>query len=112
MAKKKAYIVMTHSYSPNPDTTCQEDAWLVTENCEFINSLKNRHYTKASVILDYIKKDIIKNRVDEVTYSQYIDYVSEKYKDQYSDFENMFPKTEKDELKDLQEGYAEMFSGE
>ena len=97
MKLKKAYIVMTHYSAPNPRARGTEDAWLVTENCEFVTSLKNRHIKQATIILDYVKKELYKTRLD-LTYENYIDYLDREYREKMALFRHVVDGTDIKEL--------------
>lgn len=76
MAKRqRAYIVISHSATPHEDDGKQN----ITETCEFVDNLKDRHYTSATAIIDYINKKMIKQRDKVYTYEHYMTHVHTKY---------------------------------
>lgn len=84
---KRVYIVMTHTKQPQPDGTTK-----VIEKCEFVDSLKNRHYSSATVILDFLEEKIIKNRENTGTYAQYNWYLHQNYPQQMGELVNEYKK--------------------
>lgn len=72
---KKVFIILTHYYSPGEE----EGKHNLTEKCEFVDDIKSRHHTGASVILDFMNKKVIKQRQTDYSYYHYLEYVSEKY---------------------------------
>lgn len=84
MKKQKIFITITH---------CQrqgDSGWEVLEKCEFVNSLKNRHYVQSTVILDVINKTVLKDRVGNGTYDAYYLHVRNTYGAQMRELEKEF----------------------
>lgn len=77
---KKAYIVTTHSYTPNLMAREAKDYWRANETCEFVTNLTKRHLTRASVILDYTAKKVYKTRAPSITFDSYVEYLDKEYK--------------------------------
>lgn len=86
---KKAYIVITHRFTPNPDSKSKDDAWNVNETCEFVDELKNRMKSEATVILDYKEKRLNKNRLDHGDYETFLYHVKERYEEQFEQFKKV-----------------------
>lgn len=87
MAKEKVYIVLSHVNQYQH----KSNQWEVVEKVEFVNSLRTRHYTTASVVADYINsKIIVGNRVGFHDYSQLDGYVRSKYPNQMKEIDNAY----------------------
>lgn len=84
---KNVFIVLTHSYSPSRS---EPGKWEVSENCEFVSILKNRHFDRASLILDIRKERIVKSRETDGTYQQFLSYVTENYPDHMSELNSKY----------------------
>lgn len=66
--------------------------WLAEEFCEFVSSLKNRHYENCTVIIDLKRKKIIKCRdKDKADYDVQIEHVMKNYTAQYEKLADMYP---------------------
>lgn len=83
---KKAYIVVTHSYTPNLAARKPEDAWHANELCEFVTNLKKKHFTQATIIIDYKNKKVEKSRIEGVTFDSYMEYLDKEYTDKMVQF--------------------------
>jgi len=81
--RKGYYIVLTHSYTPMAGDPSKMNC---TEKCEFVDDIKNRMLTSASAILDVERKEMVKNRVRESTYAQYIEHVEKTHPGEYAEF--------------------------
>lgn len=81
--QRNTYIVITHSFTPNKSENKKPDEgnWLVNESCEFVDEIKNRMTTDATVILDYTNKKVIKNRTESTDYHTIYDYIAGRYPD-------------------------------
>jgi hypothetical protein len=84
---KGVFIVLTHSYSPSK---VEIGKWEVAENCEFVSSLKMRHYDRASLILDVKKEQVVKSREPSGNYQQFFKYVCENYPDHIAELEQKY----------------------
>jgi len=73
---KNVFIIITHSTQPTDEKT------QVTEKCEFVDQIKDRHNTQATVILDYLNETIVKNRDNTGSYNEYVWYVTKNYPQQ------------------------------
>lgn len=83
---KRVYIVLSHRGVPITEGE-NRGKWNTYEECEFLSSLKNRHYQEASVILDIVNKKVLKCRAvtekTEDAYNEMIEYVKKNYGQQY-----------------------------
>lgn len=85
MAKaKKIFIVITHSRQKKDGET------QVVEQCEFVDQLRKRDHSNATVIIDYINEKIIKNREKNGTYNDFIWYVHKNYPQQMGELAREF----------------------
>lgn len=86
MTKDSVFIVATHKHSlkVNPKTgKCLKDQWETHEIIEFVDKLRNKHYSYASAIGDYINRKMISGTRYGITdYDKFEEYVRKKYKDQ------------------------------
>lgn len=89
---KKAFIVLTHHYTPSKTERGKVN---VVEKCEFVDNLKNRMYTEATVIVDYMNKNIIKCRIEGATMDQLMTHIKTKHPGEYKKFEELMAKGEK-----------------
>lgn len=87
--KKGIYIAINYSYTINPQSKSSEDKWSVTESVEFINSLKTKHLTGATLIVDVINKTIIKTRNPDATYDTVYEYVKKSHPQKIETLEQM-----------------------
>jgi len=77
MSKDKVFIVLTHMNSPKKGV---KDQWETTETIEFVDTVRKKHYSSASIIADYINKEIVKGKAIGVTdYAKIEEYVRQKY---------------------------------
>lgn len=86
MKHKKVFIVITHIQQMD-----KGKAQLV-EKCEFVDSIKDRHIYNASVILDYLKEMVVKNRSKEGTYHEFEQYVKKEYPQQMKELYEEYKK--------------------
>jgi hypothetical protein len=83
---KNVFIVLTH-------TKVTEDRKARTqEKCEFVDQLKTRHHTSATLIIDFIKEKIVKDR-NSGTYQDYIWYLHRHYPQQMGELANEYKPT-------------------
>lgn len=94
MRKKNVYIVLMHTMSLKPGTT---DQWEGIEKCEFVDALKNRHDTCATVILDFTNKTVVKDRTNEYDYDNFFQYVKKTYPEQITELEAELKAKENDQ---------------
>ena len=85
--RKGAYLVLTHSHHPI-NSGENEGKIQTTETCEFLESYKNRHLRTATIIMDALKREFVKNtyRQDGLTYDQVEEHVIKGYADKYTKF--------------------------
>ena len=82
---KKVYIVLTHTRRVN------NKKWELVEDIEFVSELRTRHYTTASIIVDYTNSKIIsRNRMDISNFAQFESYVWGKYNTQMKQLESKY----------------------
>lgn len=88
MKKEKVYIVLSHKHSLKPRTNGE---WQVNETVEFVNSLRNKHYTMASAIGDYVKGEMLFGaRVGMDVYQNFENYVRRKYPEQMEELDEKY----------------------
>lgn len=75
MKHKKVFIVITHIKTPNE----------IYEKCEFVSELKKTHITDATVIVDFLKERIEKDRTKSETYNSIIRHVTNNYPQQMAE---------------------------
>ncbi len=85
--KSKAFIILTHTYKPvthGPDKGKVQ----VHESCEFVKYVKTRHLQSASVIMDVVKRELIKNAAREkgADYDDIENHMIKGYADKYKLF--------------------------
>ena len=78
---KNIYVVITHVMQLKNGT---EE---VVEKCEFVDQIKNRHRNTASVILDFLKQSVVKDRNNVYEYWTYYHYVAQNYPNQVKELE-------------------------
>jgi hypothetical protein len=76
---KKVYIAITYSYAPNPNSKGSEDKWLVTEMVEFLSTLKNKHVTGATLIIEATERKLVKSRSADADYDTVYEYVKKSH---------------------------------
>ena len=77
---KQCYIVITHYRKPEIDNSGkQTQNHEITEQVEFIDNLRSRHDTDATIIINYNFECIIKNRTNQADYQSIMEYLNEKY---------------------------------
>ncbi|MHA1287817.1 MAG: hypothetical protein ACTSPB_10485 [Candidatus Thorarchaeota archaeon] len=85
--KKGAYLILSHSHHP---ITRGENAGKIqtTETCEFQETYKKRHLQSATIIMDALTREFVKNtyRQDGLTYDQVEEHVIKGYADKYKKF--------------------------
>ena len=75
---KGVFIILNHLYTPTDDNKVQQN-----EQVEFVDRLKNRHYSSATIILDLINKKTIKNRTKGGSFQDIIHYIRESYPEHF-----------------------------
>ena len=81
--KKGYYIVLIHHYTPMKEDPTKHN---VTEKCEFVSDIKNRHMNSATVIIDAANKTFVKNRIRESSYEQFIAHIEKTHPREYGEF--------------------------
>lgn len=81
MSKEKVFIVVSHKHIlKKPARKNVEPQWEVAETVEFVNQLRNRHYSMSSAIGDYINRKMISGeRVGMGNYDKFEEYIRTKY---------------------------------
>ena len=84
---KGAYLVLTHSHFPISKGE-QKGKIQTTETCEFLDRYKSKHLQSATIIMDCLKREFVKNtyRQDGLTYDQIEEHVIKGYADKYKKF--------------------------
>jgi hypothetical protein len=86
MAKEQVFIVMSHKHSFNKDKQ-----WETAEAVEFVSQLRNRHFSYASVIGDYINKKLVGGSKSKlISYEKFEDLVRTKYADQMAELDKAY----------------------
>jgi len=84
---KGAYLVLSHSHHPIQRGE-NKGKVQTTETCEFLDRYKKRHLQSATIIMDVLKREFVKNsfRQDGLTYDQIEEHVIKGYADKYKKF--------------------------
>ncbi len=94
MSKEKVFIVLTHIHSLKKDPKTGkgvENAWEVAEKVEFVNQLRDRHYSSSTAIADYLNRKMLSGRRAGMTdYAQFEEYIRTKYAKQMADLDTMY----------------------
>lgn len=81
MKKEKVFIVLTHKHQLKLKSKTD---WEVVETVEFVNQLRDRHYTTSVAIGDFVNRKMITGARHGMTdYDKFQDYISTKYKSQF-----------------------------
>lgn len=86
MSTKGLFIVITHTRSVNPDSRSSEDAFLITEKCDFVDKLTSGMLASATVALNYTNKTVVKNRDNDSSFNTLMLIIESKYKKELEDF--------------------------
>lgn len=88
MSKEKVFIVVSHKHSLEKG---KKDKWETAENVEFVNQLRNRHYSMSSAIGDYINRKMISgSRYNMTDYEKFEEYIRSKYKKQMEELDGAY----------------------
>jgi len=88
MSKEKVFIVLSHKHSLSNRRTGD---WEVNETIEFVNQLRNRHYTTSTVIVDYLNRKLITGkRAGFDTYDKFDEYARKKYPKQLAELDQAY----------------------
>ena len=81
MSKEKVYIVVTHKHQvKRSKNKVAEPQWEVAETLDFVNQLRERHYTTSVAIADYLNEEMVMvGRSGITTFKQFDNYVRGKY---------------------------------
>ena len=83
---KGVYIVLSHKQVVMKDPEHRGQSRMV-ENCEFVDRVRDKHLSEASVIIDLLGEKLIKCRImdskDPESFHKMIAHVEESYPDQY-----------------------------
>lgn len=83
---KNVFVAISIKYRNN------KGEWIAEEFCEFVSSLKDRHYQNCTVIIDLKRRKLIKCRnKDSADYDTQIEHVMKNYTSQYEKLVEMFP---------------------
>jgi len=85
--RSKAFIILTHTYKPVTQGP-NKGKVQVSESCEFVKYVKTRHLQTASVIMDVVKRELIKNAAREkgADYDDIEAHMIKGYADKYKLF--------------------------
>lgn len=88
MSKEKVFIVLFHKHSVKKDKSGE---WETTETVEFVSQLRNKHYSMASAIGDYINRKIVLGARFNITdYDKFEAHVREKYPKQMEELDKAY----------------------
>ena len=77
MKPSKIFIVLTHT------RRFENGRWEMVEDIEFVSEVRTRHYTTATIVVDYARRKVVaRNRTDIANFDQFEQYIWEKYPDQ------------------------------
>lgn len=87
MSNKGAFVVLTHSHFPIQKGE-NKGKVQTTETCEFLDRIKKRHISQATVIIDVHKRDFVVNRFRQegLDYDQIETHIIKGYADKYKRF--------------------------
>lgn len=86
MSNKSAYVVLFHKYKPSRTAIGKTE---VHEEINFLSSLKDKHIRESTIILDYTKQTLVKDRTGTCTVESIVSYCKEKYPALFSKFEDV-----------------------
>lgn len=90
MARQRPYLVIFHSSVPVKGTPTHIAGWKenghvrVNEKIELTTRIKNRHLSDASVIIDLLSHEFVKNRFQQEDPARLMDYYFGHYKEKIS----------------------------
>lgn len=92
MAKEKVFIAVFHKHSLRKNERgITTNEWEVTETVEFVNQLRNKHTSMASVIGDYLGRKMISgSRFGFTEYENFENYVRKKYPKQMQELDESY----------------------
>ena len=113
MSKEKIFIVLSlkHSLKKGSHTGAarsKQAEWERTETVEFVNQLRNKHYTSSCAIGDYLNRTMVTGtRVGMDDYDKFEGYIRTKYAKELGQLDSMYR-----EQQVAEESSAEVFSDE
>ena len=96
MSKEKIFIVLSlkHNLKKGSHTGAAKSTpadWERTETVEFVNQLRNKHYTTSSAIGDYLNRTMVTGtRVGLGDYDKFEEYVRTKYAKELSQLDTAY----------------------
>ena len=93
MKKENVFIIVTQMKTLK---TKSKDSWQTTEHVEFVDQIRNRHYSMATAIGDYVNKKMVLGMAKGIEdYSIFETYIRGKYPKQMEQLDKFFgPKPE------------------
>ena len=87
---KGAYVVLTHTHVPVTEGP-HKGKFQVHEMVEFVDAIRSKHETRATIIMDVKKRKFLKNRARDngATYELIEAHLAKGYKDKYVEFLNI-----------------------
>jgi len=84
---KKAFVILSHTHVPVTEGP-HKGKFQVHETVEFVDSLKNRHYSNSTVIMEVRDRKFLKNRAKEqgATYELMEAHLLKGYGAKYREF--------------------------
>jgi hypothetical protein len=84
---KKAFVVLTHTHVPVTEGM-HKGKFQVHEVVEFVDAVRNKHTSNATIIMDVINRKLVKNRARDsgATYELIEAHVVKGYGDKYKQF--------------------------
>lgn len=79
------YIVISHIKRFNN----RSNTWENEETCLFLDRLKNKHKNESTVILDFVKKTVVKDR-NKGTYATNMCYLWDKYPKELTELQSVY----------------------
>jgi len=87
MSSKGSYLILTHVHQPI-NKGPNKGKMQTHETCEFVDRYKTKHLQGATIIMDVVKREFVKNtyRQDGLSYDQVEEHVIKGYADKYTKF--------------------------
>ena len=87
MSSKGAYLILTHVHQPI-NKGPNKGKMQTHESCEFVDRYKRKHLQGATIIMDVVKREFVKNtyRQEGLSYDQVEEHVIKGYADKYTQF--------------------------
>lgn len=96
MSKEKIFIVLSLKHSPKKGShtgaaKSSNTEWERTETVEFVNQLRNRHYTTSAAIGDYINRTMITGaRYGMDDYDKFEGYIRTQYSKEIGQLDSLY----------------------